>query len=190
MALAYPLTFPTSPAPRSITFSSRSQIGMQQSPFSGVQTVYAHQGEWFEAEVMMPPMPREVAEDWVGFLLSLNGHEGTFLMGDPTGATPRGTWAAGSPTFNVSAVHAAGVKTVTLRDFSNGATGKRGDWLQFGSGSTASLHKLAQDFTASAGGAATLEIWPRTRAALAIGDAVTIQSAKGLWRLADNQSRW
>src|SRR3990167_2145946 len=192
MAITFPPTIPASPAPRSIQIAAESRVGIQASPFTGEQTVYAHQGEWLEAQVSLPSLDLADAAAWVAFLLKLNGVEGTFLMGPTvrTGATPRGTWLSGSPPARVSGAHAARVKTVTLKDFTSGATGLEMDWIQFGSGASASLHQVVQDFAASAGGAATVEIWPRTRAALADDDAFVVNSAVGLWRLKDNRRDW
>ena len=127
------------------------------------------------------------AEMWVTFLLSLRGSLGTFLMGDSVGAAPRGTWA-GTPLLAGS--HAAGVRTVALDGFSAGATGKAGDWLNWGSGSSTRLHKVLQDFTADGAGQATVEIYPRLRAALADNAPVTNTNAMGLWRLASNGREW
>ena len=70
--------------------------------------------------------------------------------------------------------------------FSVGATGKRGDWIQFGTGSSSRLHKVAAAFTADGSGEASVEIWPRTRAALADNDTFVTSSAKGLWKLTTN----
>lgn len=191
MSLNYPLTAPTSPAPRRVSFAAVSTAGMQQSPFSGEQTVYVHQGEWLEAMVELPPMLRPEAEAWIsGLLLALNGREGTFLLGDPVGATPRGSWSAGSPYMHVRAAHAAGVKTVSLGGLLSGATGKAGDYIQFGSGATTSLHKVVQDFTAPASGNVDVEIWPRTKAALTAGQVPVVEDTVGLWRLKENRREW
>lgn len=190
MAISYPLSVPTTAVAARLRWTGDSVVGFQASPFTKQQKVYAHQGEALEVEVQLPPMDRADAEEWVGFLLALNGQEGTFLMGDPVGATPRGTWLYGSPQAGVSGAHAAGVKTLALKDFASGATGKVGDWIQFGSGSSTHLHKVVQDFAASGAGAATVEIWPRTRAALADGDGFVVQGAVGQWRLASNRRTW
>lgn len=191
MSLSYPLTPPTSPSPRRLAFVAMSIAGMQQSPFTGEQTVYVHQGEWLELMVELPPMQRAEAEAWIsGLLLALNGREGTFLMGDPVGATPRGTWSQGSPQIHVRGAHAAGVKTVALGGLLSGATGKAGDYIQFGSGSSASLHKVVQDFTAPASGNVDVEIWPRTKAALTNGQVPVLSSTVGLWRLKENRREW
>ena len=190
MSISYPLALPTTSVPRSVSFKAQSKVGYQSSPFTGEQTVYAHQGEWFEAQVDLPAMQRANADYWISFLLALNGMEGTFLMGDPAGANPRGSWSAGSPQIGVNGAHAAGVKTVGLCGLLNGATGKAGDWIQFGSGSGAQLHKLVQDFTATASGNVSIEIWPRTKNALSNLDVPVVNSAVGLWRLSSNEREW
>lgn len=188
MALSYPLSLPTARVPVQIAIRAVSRVGESRSPFTGESQVYAHSGEWLEAEVRMAPMQRAEAEDWVAVLLGLNGVQGTFLMaGDPINTSPRGTWA-GSP--KVFGAHAAGVKSIAMDGFTAGATVKNGDWFQIGSGSTSRLHKIVQNGTADGSGLLTLEIWPRTRAALADNDTFTTTSPKGLWRLASNERGW
>lgn len=183
MAISYPLAFPTVKGPRQISIRLIDVVGVQSSPISLEQTSYDWGGDRLEADVALPPMKRADAEEFVGFLWSLRGMLGTFLMGDPVGATPRGTWA-GTPLL--AGAHAAGVRTLSVDGFSAGATGKRGDWLQFGSGSSTRLHKVLQDFTADGGGAATIEIAPRLRAALVDNEPLVSSSCKGQWRLASN----
>lgn len=166
----------------------RSVVGVAESPFTLSQQVYAHPGEVWSAELDFPPLERAEAEDLIGMLLALNGMEGTFLMGDPLGKTARGTWSGSSPV--VSGAHAAGLKTIGIRNV-DGKTWKRGDWLQFGSGSTTHLHKIVQDGSqVGSPSLASIEIWPRTRTTLADGDAITIASPRGLWRLASNVGGW
>lgn len=186
MTISFPVSLPSTKTAARISFDAVSQVGVSQSPFTGVQQVYAHQGEWFEAMIELPPMMRADAEQWVAFLLSLNGREGTFLLGDPANTVPRGSWA--SPL--ISGAHAAGVKTLVIKSV-DGLTWKRGDWLQLGSGSTSRLHKVVQDGSqVGSPSTGTVEIWPRTRAALADGDAITLSSPKGLFRLKENRRSW
>jgi hypothetical protein len=90
----------------------------------------------------------------------------------------------------VLGAHAARVKTIAMDGFSAAATVKAGDWFQIGSGANTHLHKVVQDATADGSGLLTLEIWPRTRAALADNDTFVTSSAKGIWRLAENSRRW
>ena len=186
MALSFPLT-PPATGRRRASFRAQSTVGVSRSPFTGEQQVYVHQGEWWEADFEIALAKRAAAEPWVAFLTALNGMEGTFLIGDPSNSSPLGSWA-GSP--KVLGAHAAGVKSIAMDGFTAAATVKGGDWFQTGSGSSTRLHKVVQDATADGSGLATLEVWPRTRAALADDATFTTSSAKGVWRLASNSREW
>lgn len=187
MTITFPLSLPAPQFAR-VRFVAASAVGVTRSPFTFASQVQAHQGQTFRAEVSYPPLERADAEDVIGFLLSLNGREGTFLMGDPVGRAPRGTWS-GSPVVNGAGQTG---NTLAIRGLNDGATGKAGDYLQLGSGSSTHLHKLMQAFTVSGSptGYVTLDIWPRLRASPANGDAVTVSAAKGLWRLQGNETAW
>ena len=186
MAISYPISIPAARAPSRVDIRARSTVGLSASPFTGSQQTYVHPGEVWEMDITLPPLVQSDAEKWVGFLLSLNGREGTFLMGDAA-ARRQGNWA-GSPVVSGSVV--AGVKSIPMRGFSSGATVKVGDWLQMWSGASTHLHKVSQDATADSGGLLTLEIWPRTRGTLADGSGFVTSNAKGIWRLASNVSQW
>jgi hypothetical protein len=188
VSIAYPLTLPSVSEPNGITIRARSAVGISVSPFTFGQQLFVHPGDIWEADISLPPMLRPQAETWLGFLLALNGREGTFLMGEALNRTARGTWAAASPFVN--GAHAAMAKTVAIDNLAASATGKSGDWLQFGSAGTSRLHKLVQDFTANGSGQATIEIWPRLREGLADNAAVTVASPRGVWRLSENVTGW
>lgn len=187
MTISFPVSPPAVWLPSRWRVQAHSTVGVSRSPFTAEQQVYAHLGEFWTVEVSLPAMARADAEACIAFLLSLSGMEGTVLFGDPVGAAPRGTWA-GSP--KVSGAHAARVKSILMDGFTAGATGKAGDWLQFGTGSSAHLHKVVEDFTADGSGIATAEIWPATRAALADDATFVTSGAKGLWRRAANDQGW
>src|SRR5262245_23259769 len=121
MALSFPLSPPTSRGPRRIVIEAFSTVGMSVSPFTQEQQVYVNQGELWGLQFELGGMNRAEGEEWAAFLTALNGREGTFLMGDPLGAAPRGTWA-GSP--KVLGAHAAGVKTIAMDGFTAAATVK------------------------------------------------------------------
>lgn len=187
MTISFPVSLPTTLSPAAITITARSAVGQSISPFSMTQQVFEHQGEVWAAQIEMPPMVRADAENWIAFLLSLRGVAGTFYMGDPSAKTPRGTWA-GSPL--VVGAHAARVRSVAVDGFTVGATGKAGDWIQFGSTTTSRLHKVLQDFTANGSGQATIEIWPALRDALSDNAAFVTTEPKGIWRLGSNERTW
>jgi hypothetical protein len=183
MAISYPIELPNNGV-RTIAIRATDVIGLQEAPLTLEQTVYDWGGDALAADVEYPPfILRADAEAMVAFLFKLRGRLGTFLMGDPAHTFPRGTWA-GVPL--VSGAHAAGARTVALKGFTAGATGKEGDWLQFGGGDTAELHKVIADFTADGAGDASAEIYPRTRRAFSDDAQIISSNAKGLWRLASN----
>lgn len=194
MAISYPLNFPASRGPRRITFSADSVVAIQASPFTREQTVYAWPGDEWGAQVEIPPiqyLPDAAA--WIaGFLLALNGQEGTFLMGPVDAhnyAGARGTWNGTAP--KVYGAVAAGARTIPVKNLEAGVTWKLMDWLQVGSGSSARLHQVIKDGSASGSPADGLvEVWPAVRGALADGDAITLASPQGVWRLAQNQRSW
>lgn len=187
MSISYPINFPTTIAPSGMTIRQRSVVGVAISPFTLSQQVYAHQGESWEADIEMPLMTRAQAAAFRGFLLSLNGREGTFLLGDPVETSPLGTWSGSSP--QVDGASQTG-RTLAIKNLTSGMTIKAGDWLQLGSGGTTELHQVAVDATADGSGKATLDIWPRIRTSPANSAVIVISSAKGRWRLADNANEY
>lgn len=187
MAINYPLTLPTATGIKRVTIRMRSVVAVTESAFTLQRQVQAHQGQRFEATVELPPMVRADADEWIAWLAKLNGQEGTFTMGDPAAASPRGT-GGGAPLVNGASQ--TGNSLVT--DGWNAGEGvlKAGDYIQLGSGSTARLYKILNDVTSDGSGNATLDIWPSLRSSPANNDPITVTSTVGLWRLAGNVSSW
>lgn len=173
MAISYPLTLPTSIGIANITLSASNAVAISQSPFTFQQQVIRHAGQRWTASVSIPPVRRELAEPWNAFLLSLNGPVGTFLLGDPNAKAPRGT--ATSATLTGSAGSSSPTITMT-------GTLLAGDYIQLGSGATATLHKVLVDRS----GTGIVEIWPSLRSS--VTDAtVTLANTVGKFRLSSNQ---
>lgn len=187
MAITYPVTFPAVGI-RSMNIRARTIVGVSASPFTGQQQVYKHQGEWWEAEVTLPPMKRATAEQVAAFLIKMKGQYGTFLLGDPANTSPRGV---GTGTPLVNGANQTGSSLVT-DGWTADTTGilKAGDWIQLGSGSTTTLHKVLDDVDSDGSGNATLELFPRIRIAASDDAAITVSSPKGIWRLASNSMEW
>lgn len=188
MSIVYPLSLPVTGLVARVTMRGRSIVGMSESPFSFAQQIYAHQGQRWEADVELPPLKEAAADAWVAFLLSLNGREGTFLMGDPAKLAHRGV-GGGTPL-----VKGAG-QTGQVLEIDGCPTSTvgwlvAGDMIQLGSGSTATLHKVLADVTTNGSGEASLDIWPRIRTAPSDNAAVTIINCVGRWRLAGNEAAW
>ena len=187
MAYTYPLTFPNIGI-RSVNIRAQSVVGASTSPFTGQQQVYKHQGQWWEMEVTMPPMKRDEAEQVAAFLLKMNGRYGTFLLGDKANTAPRGV-GAGTPV--VYGASQTGDQLVT-DGWTADTTGimKAGDWIQLGTGSASRLYKVLDDADSDASGIATLNIWPNLRQSPADNAEVFINSPKGQWRLAANDTNF
>lgn len=177
MAISYPLDTPTTVGFESIQLRAFNAVATSQSPFTYKQQVIAHTGQKWEASISIPSVLRDLAEPWVAFLTALKGQRGTFLLGDPLGATPRGT-VSGTVTLTGN----AGDESVDVV-----MTGSllAGDYIQLGGGSSAKLHKVLVDQT----GSGTLEIWPALRTDYTSAN-VTYTNAKGVFRLNQNVSSW
>jgi len=181
MAINYPLSLPTQSAIAKIRLTANDIVGISQSPFTAAQQVYKYPGQFWEADVTLPPMKRADAEYWVAFLLKLNGPFGTFLLGDPLGATARGV-ATGAPKVSVGGQ--TGNELVTY-GWTTSQTGilRAGDYIQLGSGATAQLYKILDDVNSDGSGNATLTIWPSLRSSPADEAPITVSSPKGNFRL-------
>lgn len=188
MAITYPLSHPTNVGFASASMTAKSVVGVSRSPFTGAQQVQKHQGQWWEFQASLPPMTRATAEEWIAFLLSLNGMQGSFLLGDPLGTTARGI-ATGTPL--VKGASQTGNSLIT-DGWTASQTGilKAGDYFQLGSSTSSKLYKVLNDANSDGSGDATFDIWPNINTAVSDDTALTVASAKGLFRLAANEMRW
>ena len=173
MAISYPLALPTSIGIAEITLSANNAVAISQSPFTFQQQIIRHPGQRWTASVSIPPVRRDLAEPWVAFLLAMNGPVGTFLLGDPNAKAPQGT--ATSATITGAARSSS--PTITMA-----GTLLAGDYIQIGSGVTATLHKVLQDKN----GTGTIEIWPALRST-ASSATVTLTNTVGRFRLSGTQ---
>lgn len=183
MAIVYPLTFPDQ-CIKAVTIRARNIVAMSASPFTGQQQVYKHQGQWWEMEVTLPPMKQDAAEDMAAFLIKLNGQYGTFLLGDPANTSPRGI-GSGTPLVKGGSQTGDSLLTDGWTPSIAGIL-KAGDWIQLGSASSTRLHKVLDDVNSDSGGNATLQIWPALRSSPADNATITVNNAKGRWRLSSN----
>lgn len=185
MAISYPLSLPNVTSFQSARMTARSVVGVTKSPFTGAQQVQKHQGQWWEFDCKLHPMIRVEAEKWISFIISLNGMQGTFLLGDPLGATARGV-ASGTPL--VKGGSQTGNSLIT-DGWTTSQTGilKAGDYFQLGTGASSKLYKVLADANSNGSGDATFDIWPSINTAVADDLALTVSSAKGLFRLSSNE---
>jgi hypothetical protein len=163
-------------------------VTVERSPFTYASQAQASAGQMWQADVSLPPMIRADAEQWVAWLVSLRGSFGTFTMGDPIGATPRGA-IGGTPLVNGASQVG---EDLAIDGCTANVTGwlRAGDYVQLGAASSATLHKVLADVNTNASGQATLLLWPHIRTAPANNATVVVTNTVGRWRLASNESSW
>jgi len=187
MAISYPLSTPTTIGIESIEIRAVNAVATSQSPFTYKQQIVAHQGQRWEASVSIPLVRRDLAAEWKAFLTALKGPTGTFLLGDPDYATPRGLAATfpGTPVITSQSG-----ETISVTGASPNKTGwlLAGDYIQIGTGSSATLHQVLQDANTNSSGVVSLEVWPGLRSTRS--ESLVLSSPKGLFRLASNASSW
>jgi hypothetical protein len=188
MAITYPVSLPTVEGIAEITLTAQNVVGTTESPFTFAQQTFKHPGERWTATVTITPSQRDRIEPWIAFLASLRGKLGTFLLGDPSGTTPRGSLATG--TVLVNGAQDAQSETISIDGLPTSTNNLLlpGDYLQLGSGSTASLHKVLVAVNSNSGGQADVEIWPAVRRDLVDNEAVTYLNTVGRFRLAQDVS--
>ena len=173
MAITYPLTLPTDPQPRELTWQAVNRVAVASSPFTGQEQVYAHPGQWWELSFELPPLSTSQAAEWTALLLRLHGRAGTFEFA-PTDSSPQ---ASVSGTITVGAVDGAQLDLTGMT-----GTFTAGDWIQVETG----LYRVTVGATAVAG-AATIEVWPAPRSEIiATTSTVDYTSPVGRFRLFDS----
>jgi len=184
----YPLTLPSHTGIRSVSLRATNAVAYDRSPFTFAGQAQASAGQMWEADVSLPPMKRADAEVWIAWLTSLRGQYGTFLMGDPSAATARGT-LGGTPLVNGASQTGA---TLNIDGATADVTNwlRAGDYIQLGAASSATLHKVLEDVSTDGSGQATLTLWPHIRTAPTDNSTVVTSNTVGNFRLSSNSSEW
>lgn len=185
MALTYPLQLPTPSNGQgigSIMFDYIDIVSVDPSMFTGEQEVQEWDGKFRRAEVEYRDLNQEAYQEVFAKLAATYGATGTFLLGDPLRAAPRGS-VAGTPIVN--GTNAAGSKTLAVKGFTPTQTDvlKAGDTFHVGSSTTQYLYEVVDaDIDSDGSGNATVQIWPTLRVALSDGAAITTTNAQGVFR--------
>lgn len=182
MTISYPLALPTSVSTRRVLFKQRSAIGVAQSPWDYSMQVQEHAGQAWIASVEFPPLTAAQAADLEAFLLSLNGMQGTFLLGDPLRTSPRGV-PVGTPLVMGASQTGQSLVTDGWTINTSGLLLK-GDYFQIQN----RLYRVLNDVASNGSGVATLDIFPRLRESPADNDTLLFNSCVGTFRLADNEN--
>ena len=187
MTITFPLALPNDKI-ASMVGRAVNSVVCPSSPFSFSSTTHHFGGQRWEFDIQIPPLSVSDAEDWIAFLISLQGSYGTFLLGDPSYSSPRGS-AGGTPLVSGGSQSGA---VLAIDGATSSQTGwlKAGDYIQLGSGSTATLHRVLQDADSDGSGNVSLDIWPDLRSSPADNAAVTLTDPKGVFSLAANITEW
>lgn len=187
MAISYPLSLPTGIGIAQIELRVTNAVAISRSPFTFAQQVHAYAGQSWQADVTLPPIQRDLAEEWLAWLISLKGQVGTFYLGDPNAKTPRGS-ARNSDTIDINGTQSSG-NTIAIDSAPINRTGylKAGDYIHVNTGTTRQLFKVLKDANTNASGQATLDVWPDVRVSLGDNATVTVENTQGLFRLASNE---
>jgi|UniRef100_UPI004048B747 hypothetical protein len=186
MTITYPLSLPAVKGIATIRVVARNVTAISRSPFALSAQVYRWSGQAWEADITLPAMQRADAESWLSFLLKLKGRYGTFLLGDPNGATPRGS-AATTPGTPLVAGGAQVGGSLDIDGLPLSATNYllAGDYIQLGTGLSTRLYKVLNNVSSNGSGQATLDLWPDLRSSPGDNATVVVSNAKGLFRLSN-----
>ncbi len=176
MAISYPVTIPSISHVRTTEWDPVTVVGAATSPFTGQSQTIVWPGQWWALRFTLIPLKDPNAGLWEAFLLSLNGRQGTFRIGDParkvSRGTPTGSWTVGA---------SAAANSTTLPIAGGSGTFAVGDWIQVGD----YLHRIIKLVDST-----HVDVFPRLRAAYTNGTAITYSNALGLFRLASNSMKW
>lgn len=184
MPVSYPAEIPTSGI-TSLSWTNATASFISRSPFTFQGQSQSYPGAIRYAQITVDNLNREDAEDWVGFLDSLNGTKGTFLFGDPMSKVPMGT-ARGTALVNSANLtnrDAITAKNVPTTGSSSNFL-KRGDWIQLGTGLNSRLYKVVQNVNKNntTGVTGIMYLWPSFRITPNVDDVITFENPKGLFR--------
>lgn len=180
MTITYPLDLPASGL-RDFAFDFEHAQAFMPSPFTFQGQVQEMGGDLWVAQFAPAIGNRQDAAAWQGFLGSLRGMVGTFLLGDPNAVAPRGS-VTGSPLVNGAGQTGRALAVDALGANKTGVF-LAGDFIQLGSGASSFLHMITKDANSNASGQATLDIWPSLRVSPADNAAITYTNCKGVFML-------
>ena len=190
------ITYPISPpaiaglGPQDFTMTELNVVGESESPFTLGQQIQQWPGQILQAEFNLPPMLLAQAEQWIGFLGSLFGKFGTFLMGDYNRPTPQGAMS-GSPLVSGSNPNGLNVLNVRGASLSVSNWAVAGDYVQVtAAGGSQRIYKVLQNAASDGSGNVALQIFPNIRETIADGVTVVTSNCKGTFRLQENSVVW
>lgn len=144
----YPISLPLRPAPKGLVIKKKSAISGSSSPSSFVSQTYVWPGQMWALEANWPPGKRATMEPLIAALSSLNGMEGSVLLGDTANLNPRGSAAVDPYTVIGPSTLNGGFETAGA-----GAPDAFANWAETYDDSNASLGQYVSDFVSGSNSA-------------------------------------
>ena len=174
-----------------LRFGRTSNTQTFESPLNGgVQTAVLTGGKWF-ATFKILPLTRAEAQQWMVFLLKLQGMGGRFLAHDPSNASPRGALGTSVPLIDGVNQVGASLKTKGW-DVSTSGLLLTGDAIAYDTGSTwRERHIVAEDVDSDSSGNAVIRLTHAMRETPLDNDTLITTNASCVMRLInDEQAVW
>ena len=182
------LTFPrTSGVFQSIRFGRVPNTQIFRSPLDGgMQTAELTGGQW-QATFRIKPLTRAQAQEWIVFLLKLQGMSGRFLGFDPSNSTPLGSLGTSVPLIDGINQIGASLKTKGW-DASTAGLLLAGDAIAFDTGTTwRERHIITEDVNSDSSGNAVLRFTHSMRETPIDNDTLITTNASCVMRLIDDE---
>lgn len=176
-----PLDFPSGILPEEVNWNPRVVVGTAVSPISLATQTQQRSGQLWEATLSFPLMSIEKAQQFQGFLLSLGGSAGTFLM-PPFGYEQIFGIGTGTPIVSGSSQTGSSLET-TGWTVSTSSILKNGDVFSLGTGEDARFYMVTENVDSDSSGDATINIWPRLRISPDDEDPIILSQKLGVFRI-------
>lgn len=181
------IAFPTTIGVKSMTWSQQRNDTEFRSVF-GAQAIEVTAPLWAVAMVLA-----ERNDDAIGpskaLVMQLRGRTNQLSLFDVMRQAPRGTMR-GTLTFNTAPAAGATSLSITGGVGQASTTLLQGDLIGFGSGLTQQVVMVAADATANGSGVIAVTVEPALRNAFIIGDGVTWDKPRALFRRTDSKAGW
>jgi len=175
----FPADIPDVSGVRAISFISDWSVQTSESPWTFKRQTFSTFGDRWRAVVELPPMNRQVAGQWQGLLLLLEGGYQNFLFGDVFNPSPMGL-ALGTPRVDGASQEG---RTLNTKGWTANITGQllAGDKIQIGN----RLHQVLRNVNSDASGNATIDIFPSLRESPPDSLIIETEETRGLFALKD-----
>lgn len=157
------------------SLSARDTVAESRSVYSGAESRLDWGGEWWELTLSTPPARWDDAAEIEAWADRLRDADAVARIRLDLSMPRRGTTTA--DTVTVSGAHSAGGRSLAVTGLGASATLLAGSLI---ADADRRLHRLRASVTANGSGAATLDLFPRMRAAYAGGEAWRLAGGEGV----------